>query len=146
MHGEAQARQKEYPCFMNEQQVVVNESMRILIIDDEPSIADALKLILNDNGYVATATITGRDGLALAKSESFDMVITDLRLPDISGLEILVSLRKQVPDCPVIMITAHGTPDVISEAMAHGAFDVLAKPFFPADLLNRVNAALSGRR
>lgn len=112
------------------------ESKTILIIEDEPSVADALRLILEDEGHRVLTAGTGRGGLELARAERPGLVITDLRLPDASGLELLAVLGGEWPHLPVILITSHGTPEVFAEARAAGAAAVLHKPFAPAELLN----------
>lgn len=111
------------------------------MIDDEPSVGDALSIVLNDHGYRVVLALNGRDGIELAHSEQFSVVITDLRLPDISGLDVLRQLKGKNPDRPVIIITAHITPELIVEAKCLGAIEVLAKPFFPSDILSLIETA-----
>lgn len=123
----------------------MDEEVRVLVIDDEPSVADALKIILEDNGYTVAVAGTGRDGLEQASRQRFDVTITDLRLPDMSGLEVLRGICKQNPESLVILITAHGTSEVIAEARSCGAFDVLPKPFLPSEILNLVKTALKNQ-
>jgi two-component system response regulator PilR (NtrC family) len=122
------------------------EKMSILIIDDEPSIADALNLILSDSGYDVSVALTGREGLERARRRRFDVAITDLRLPDMSGLEVLSHFRETDPDVPVIIITAHSTPEVVAESLSRGAVDVLPKPFFPSDVFALLDKALNKDR
>lgn len=108
------------------------------MIDDEPSIGDALSIVLSDHGYRVVLALNGRGGIELADTEQFSVVITDLRLPDISGLDVLRHLKIKKSDCPVIIITAHITPELIVEAKSLGAIEVLAKPFFPSDILSLI--------
>lgn len=115
--------------------------MRILIVDDEPSVADALRIILEDGGHEVAVASTGRGGLELAGRRRFDLVISDVRLPDISGLELLSAARCERPGCPVILITSHPTTNLRTEALAGGAFDLLPKPFHPSDVLRLVSLA-----
>jgi len=117
----------------------------ILIIDDEQSVADALKVILNDNGYDAVVALTGRDGLEQAGRRQFDLTITDLQLPDITGLEVLALIREMNPNHRVIIITAHISPDIITKAADGGAVTVLAKPFLPTDILKLMKEVLANR-
>ena len=107
--------------------------------------ADALKVILDDYGYLAVVARCGRDGLALARTRRFDVTITDLRLPDMSGQDVLNAILKQDSNSLVIIITAYGTSEAIKELMGCGAVAVLPKPFFPADILKIIGAALSNR-
>jgi len=118
----------------------------VLVIDDEPSIADALKLILSDSGYRVGVSMTGREALEKLDNWQFDLVITDVRLPDISGLDVLRHLRQRHPNLRVIIITAHYTPEMADESMALGASGVLAKPFSPSDLLTMIKSASSKAR
>jgi DNA-binding NtrC family response regulator len=117
----------------------------VLIIDDEPSVADALKVILDDNGYEAVVALTGREGLEQAGCRQFDLTITDLQLPDISGLEVLASIREMNPNHRVIIITAYSSHDVITKAADGGAVTVLAKPFLPSDILTLLKEVLANR-
>jgi two-component system response regulator PilR (NtrC family) len=123
----------------------MEERIGVLVIDDEPSVGDALKLILDDHGYRAVVARNGRDGLEQARKRQFDVTITDLRLPDMSGLDVLNAILKQDSDNLVIVITAYGTSEVIFELMSCGAVDVLPKPFFPSDILKIINTALKNR-
>lgn len=115
----------------------------ILVIDDEPSVADALKLILTDSGYDVGVGMTGADGLEKLRNRRFDLVITDIRLPDISGLDILHHLARSHPGVLAIVITAHYTPELAAESLRLGAVSVLAKPFSPSDLLTVISTAFS---
>jgi two-component system, NtrC family, response regulator HydG len=123
----------------------VAEKIKILVIDDEPSVVDAVRLILNDNGYDAVGVMTGREGIEEGNRERFDVTITDLRLPDMSGLEVLRWIRGKDPQSRVIIITSHCTPEVITKARNGGAVDVLPKPFSPNQLIQLVDHALATR-
>ena len=118
------------------------EKAQILVIDDEPSVADALKLILEDEGYRVAVALTGREGLELTRRRCFDVVVSDVRLPDVSGLDVLRDVRRGCPASVVILITSHVTTNLLAEARGGGAFDVLHKPFIPSDVLRLVSAAL----
>jgi two-component system response regulator PilR (NtrC family) len=124
----------------------MGEKIGVLVIDDEPSVADALRLILDDNGYAAVVARNGRDGLEEARKRRFDVTITDLRLPDMSGLDVLSAIRQEDSNSLVIIITAYGTSEAVIELMSHGAVDVLPKPFFPSDILKVIEAALKNRK
>jgi two-component system response regulator HydG len=108
---------------------------KILIIDDEPlmrmSISDALK----EDGYEVSETASGREGVALAKDASFDIVITDLRLPDLDGIEVLKACKKASSETMVVLITAYGAVETAVEAMKYGAYDYITKPFRMEELL-----------
>ena len=125
------------------------KSPSLLIIDDEPlmrlSVMDALKAA----GYEVRAAATGQEGLDLLRKESFDVVITDLRLPGASGLELLQSCKQHSPKTEVILITAHGSVETAVEAMRVGAYDYITKPFSMEELLlivERVTKVLTLRQ
>ncbi len=121
------------------------DKVAILVIDDEPMVADALRVVLTDSGYEVTVAMTGREGLDKFNEQRFDVTITDLRLPDISGLDILSSIREMYPCGLNILITANTTPEIVSEAVRRGALDVLAKPFCPSDVLTLIEKSLTTR-
>ncbi|HVF56354.1 MAG TPA: response regulator [Pyrinomonadaceae bacterium] len=115
---------------------------RILVIDDEPSVADALRLILEDQGFCVDVAATGRAGIERARQNHLSLSVTDLRLPDMSGFDVLTAILNHNPSAIVIVITSHGTPEIFAEARARGATGFLLKPFLPADILQQINAAL----
>lgn len=116
----------------------------VLVIDDEPSVADALKVILSDSGYQVAIAMSGGEALEKLGKRRFDLVITDVRLPDISGLDVLRHLRRSHPGVLAIIITAHHTPELAAESLSLGAVAVLPKPFSPSDLLTVIKTAFSG--
>jgi DNA-binding NtrC family response regulator len=116
----------------------------VLVIDDELSVADALKVILSDSGYQVAVAMSGGEALEKLGKRRFDLVITDVRLPDISGLDVLRHLRRSHPGVLAIIITAHHTPELAAESLSLGAVAVLLKPFSPSDLLTVIKTAFSG--
>ncbi|HEX8186269.1 MAG TPA: response regulator [Blastocatellia bacterium] len=123
----------------------MNEKINILVIDDEPIVADALMIVLSDSGYEVVIAMTGRDGLEKINRQRFDVTITDLCLPDMSGLEVLSSIRDKDPGSLIIVITALCSPDIVAQSVSRGAIDVLSKPFFPSDVLGLLAKALTNR-
>jgi DNA-binding NtrC family response regulator len=120
-----------------------SEALGVLVVDDEISVADALGMILRDNGYDVAVALTGRDALSKANSRRFDVTITDLRLPDMSGLDVLSYIKKKDPAGLVIIITAHSTPEANAELKSLGAYEVLSKPFHPSDVLTLISSGLN---
>ena len=118
----------------------------ILVIDDEESMREACVQTLREEGYRARAVGDGRSGLELAGKESFDVVVLDLKMPGIPGMEVLKRIKRNNPGTMVIIITAYGAIDVAVEAMRHGAFDFLTKPFTPETLRSVVEKAVDSRR
>ncbi len=117
----------------------------ILIIDDEPlmriSISDALKV----EGYNVMSAETGGEGLKSIKDNSYDVVITDLRLPEVDGVQILKSCKQISPRTKVLMITAYGSVDTAVEAMKIGAYDYITKPFSMDELILTVKRLIALR-
>ncbi|HEX8685651.1 MAG TPA: response regulator, partial [Pyrinomonadaceae bacterium] len=118
---------------------------RVLVIDDEPSVADALRVILEDEGFAVEVARSGREGMEQARRAGFRVTITDLRLPDMNGLEVICAFREGGVGGSLILITSHGTPEIFSLALDLGAVNVIAKPFRPSEILQLVTAALTGR-
>ena len=104
------------------------QKLPILVVDDEPEILTTLLRTLRRGGFSATGASDGAEALSLFKKNPFSLVITDFRMPHMSGLELLQNVKTISPDIPVIMITAHGTVNHAVEAMQHGAADFLLKP------------------
>ncbi len=113
--------------------------MHILLIEDEKITRITLTDTLRDEGYSVTACATGKEGLEAFRSASFDVVLTDLRLPAMSGIDILKHVRSEAPDCKVIVMTAYASVDTAVEALKFGAYDYLTKPFSPDELLSLLN-------
>jgi two-component system NtrC family response regulator len=121
-----------------------NEKLRILIIDDEPSVGDALRLVLESRGYEVVLVTKGLEGIEQARKRRFGFSVVDLFLTDISGFELITDLRNLQPQIPILLITAHGSPQVCAEAKKLGAVGALAKPFSPAELLKVIDSHLHG--
>lgn len=119
------------------------EKVSILVIDDEPVVGDALKLVLESNGYDVVLVEKGLEGIKHANSRRFGVGIIDLFLSDMSGLQAIKTIREQQPEILIIMITGKGTPQAYSEARRLGAVGILAKPFQPADILQLITRALT---
>ena len=119
--------------------------MRLLVVEDEDRIASFLEKGLGAHGYVVTRVASGEDALAALAGDRPDLVILDLGLPDIDGLEVLRALRSNGRDVPVIVLTARGTVDDRVQGLDVGADDYLSKPFAFEELLARVRAQLRPR-
>src|ERR1041384_4571311 len=106
---------------------------RILVIDDEAPIRDSLKMTLEYEGYEFIGAATGQEGLALAEREAPDMVLLDIKMPGMDGMDVLTRLRAMNEALPIVMISAHGTTPPAVEAIKKGAIDFLEKPFDSTD-------------
>jgi DNA-binding NtrC family response regulator len=115
---------------------------RILVVDDEATIRISLVEALTAAGYEVDDAETGEEALARCHADDFDLLVTDLKLPGISGLEILQALRNQNRSLPVILMTAYGDVDTAVSAMRLGAYDYITKPFKLAEIRQQVRGAL----
>jgi len=118
----------------------------ILLVEDDANIATGLQKVMRAHGYEVTALNRGDAGLEQAIAGSFDVVITDLKLPGLDGLELVRQLHQAKPKLPIILITAHGTTEVAIEATKWGAFDYVPKPFEVEELLELTAKALESSR
>jgi two-component system, NtrC family, nitrogen regulation response regulator NtrX len=120
---------------------------RILVIDDESAIRDSLKMTLEYNGYDFIGAATGQEGLALAEREAPDLVLLDIKMPGMDGMDVLGRLRSINEALPVVMISGHGTTSTAVEAIKRGAADFLDKPFESTErLLVTISNALEHGR
>ena len=119
---------------------------KVLLIEDDRNIATGLQKAMRANGYDVAVQARGDDGLAQALAQSYDVVITDLRLPGMGGLDLVRQLHEAKPKLPIILITAHGTTETAIEATKWGAFDYVPKPFEVEELLDLTSKALESSR
>jgi DNA-binding NtrC family response regulator len=117
------------------------ESHHILLVEDEPSVAKGLEIILSEEGYGVETAFTGQSALEKFRGNGFDLVVSDLRLPDIDGLEVIRGIKQEKPEVKVIIIT--GYPSVASavDAVRMGVMDYLRKPFDSEELVGAVRKA-----
>ncbi|MGE0824624.1 MAG: sigma-54-dependent transcriptional regulator [Candidatus Binatia bacterium] len=119
---------------------------RVLVVDDEPKMSRVLEIMLKKMGYEVTVAGDGRAALTLMDTAPVDLVITDLRMPGMDGLQLLTALREHGLDVPVIIMTAYGTVESAVQAMKQGAFDYIVRPFDVDAVELIVTRALSVRR
>ncbi|MBA3806444.1 MAG: sigma-54-dependent Fis family transcriptional regulator, partial [Acidobacteria bacterium] len=115
---------------------------RILIVDDEISITSALELILGEKGYTVETAKSVGEATARRRESPFDLVLTDLRLPDSDGIDLLTRVKDETPETQVIVMTAHGSIEITIEAIKRGAYYYIEKPFTPEQVLMLVERAL----
>ena len=101
---------------------------KILVIDDERAIRNTLKEILEFENYSVTLAEDGKQGLMLAQDQVFDLIFSDIKMPEMDGIELLTALREAEVDCPIVMISGHGNIETAVEAIRNGAFDFIVKP------------------
>src|SRR5579864_5766328 len=119
---------------------------RVLVIDDEAAIRDSLRMTLEYDGYEVIGAATGQEGLALAEREAPDLVLLDVKMPGMDGLEVLERLRNMNEALPVVVISGHGTIGTAVEATKKGAFDFIEKPFASERVLVSLRNALDQRQ
>jgi two-component system response regulator PilR (NtrC family) len=118
---------------------------RLLIAEDEQVLRESLAELLGEEGYEVLQAANGREVQALVLKEPVDLVLTDIRMPEMDGMTLLGYLRQTIPDTPVILITAYGTVQNAVAAIRAGAYDYLLKPIQLEDLVLRIERALQGR-
>jgi len=122
----------------------------ILVIDDEQIVQESVRRILEEEGYRVDGALRVGRALEMLASESYDLVLTDLMMPDRSGMEAVEAVARDHPDCGVVMFTGYATVDSAVESMKIGALDYLPKPFTPEELQDvthrALEAVLKGRR
>src|SRR6188474_2204945 len=121
------------------------EKKQILVVDDEANLRRVLSAQLARDGYEVHTAEDGEAALAFLKEHHIDMVITDLRMPKVDGMDLLRAALRDDPSRPVVMMTAHGTIDNAVEALKTGAFDYITKPFDQNEVRNVVRKALRTR-
>src|SRR5688572_28198971 len=119
---------------------------RILLIDDDPGVRDSMERTLRAAGYGVQSAASGEEGFEMARGVAYDFLLSDIRMPAISGLDILRQLRDLRVDAAFIIMTGFGTVDTAVEAMKLGAVDFVQKPFFRDELLMRVRSASERRQ
>ena len=120
--------------------------MRVLVVDDERNIRESLQRLLELEGIDCATASDGAEAVELLKAESFDVIVTDLRMPVMGGQELLERIRDEGQRSPVIMISALGEIHDAVKALKTGAVDYLIKPFDPDELIHKIRAAVSNRR
>ncbi len=114
---------------------------RVLVVDDEQVIADTLAKILDLNGYDASAVYTGTAAVESAKSLQPDLIISDVIMPDMDGIQAAINIRRFLPDCKILLFSGQAaTADLLENARAQGyEFEILGKPVHPSDLLAKLS-------
>jgi DNA-binding NtrC family response regulator len=119
---------------------------RVLVIDDDPGIGQCVEYLIQSAGYKCVVSMTGKAGLERLRSEDFDLIITDLKLPDISGLDVIGMVKELNHETPVILMTSYSTVESAIEALRKGAIDYIIKPFNNDEFVFAVERALNERR
>ncbi len=121
----------------------MTDKTKIMLIDDEPIVGTRLKPALEKNGYEVEIFTSGVDALQRFEETAFDIVVTDVRMDEIDGIDVLNRALEVSPEVKVIIITGYATIEMAREALAKGAFDFIAKPFKPNELREVIEKAAS---
>jgi len=116
----------------------------ILVMEDDVNVAKGLEMVLTEEGYSVNLAGTGALALEAFKQKRYDLLVADLRLPDIDGMEVIKKVKSEKPETEVIVITGYGTASTAVEAMKLGARDFLPKPFTEEQIKASIGDALSG--
>ena len=113
----------------------------VLIVDDERSMRDFLKILLEKEGHEVTTANSGASALEVLDKQSVDVIVSDIRMPGMTGIELLETVKEQLPELPMILITAFASPDDAVLAMKNGAFDYISKPFNVDEIKSVIESA-----
>ncbi len=117
--------------------------VRVLLVDDEVGFLEVLTKRMNRRGYEVTPSSGGTEAIQVLRKQDFDVVVLDLKLEDMDGIEVLQIMKKMVPELPVIMLTGHGSEQAAREGVRFGAFDYLLKPCDLDALLEKIHQAVN---
>ena len=120
--------------------------VRCLVVDDEPGVRSVLVRLLTSRGYEVCEAVNGREAVAALEREPFDLVLTDIHMPEVTGVQLLAEVRRRWPEVGVVMITGVPEVQVAVASLAQGALDYMGKPFQVEEALARVQQALEKRR
>ena len=118
----------------------------ILVVDDDPFVLDSASLLLGSYGNSVVSSPNGREALSHFKEGTFDVVVTDIKMPSMSGIELLEQIRSLDPQVPVILMTAYADLDIAIDAVKKGAYDFIVKPYKPEQLIHSVEKAVKYNR
>ena len=123
--------------------MIGNSSRRVLVVDDEPSVREMLSDFLEMNNFICMQADNGESAVNVSRKEKFDLIIMDVRMPGVSGIEALREIKRDQPRQAVVMVTAVSEVETAVEAMRLGASDYVMKPFVLHDMLRTVDSAIS---
>ncbi|UCD33826.1 MAG: sigma-54-dependent Fis family transcriptional regulator, partial [Desulfobacterales bacterium] len=124
---------------------MTNKNPHILVVDDELSMRELLEVMLTRERYTVSCAENGHTAISMIQNKDFDLLLCDIRLGDITGIEVLKASKKQNPNTVVIMISAYATAETAVEAMNQGAYDYVPKPFDNEELKLAIANALDHR-
>lgn len=119
-----------------------NEKVRLLVVDDEPSIGDALRLVLESNGYEVVLVAKGCEAIEQARQHRFAFGIVDLFLEDLCGFQVITEIHKHQPELPLLIVSGHDSPRLFEKAKRLGAIGSLSKPFLPEEIITLITSTI----
>jgi len=122
------------------------KNKKVLIIDDEKTVCDSVKKILSRKGYTVEDSLNANEAMEKIKLTTYDLVITDMKMPEVSGLELLEIVKDYYPEIEVILITGYPSFDTAKKAFRLGAIDYLSKPFIPNELIDITEKAINKKK
>ena len=123
-----------------------NRQARILVVDDELPVCRSICSTLEQAEYMVDRALSGEEALQRLRSHTYEVMIVDLMMPGLSGMDVLAAVRKTAPEMPIIIMTAYPSSRSAVQSVREGAFDYLPKPFTPRELLSAVARALKEHR
>ncbi|UCE78647.1 MAG: response regulator, partial [Nitrospiraceae bacterium] len=108
---------------------MADEKIHVLVVDDEPHVVESIALLLNESGYTVCKCNNPQDALTLLQQKKIKVVLTDVKMPKFSGLELLEVIGNYYPNIPVILMTGHADLEIAIDAVKKGAFDFIPKPY-----------------
>lgn len=118
-----------------------NNPISVLLVDDEKGYLNVLSNRLSKRSITATKAFSGTEAIQVLRKKDFDVVVLDLKMEDMDGIEVLKVIKRMVPDLPVIILTGHGSQTAAKEGVAFGAFDYLTKPCELVELMDKIREA-----
>jgi DNA-binding NtrC family response regulator len=134
MEGNVMQEKSNQECLIN-----------VLLVDDEKGYLDVLSNRLQRRSIKAVKAFSGAQALQILRKKDFDVVVLDLKMEDLDGIEVLKILKKMAPELPVIILTGHGSATAADQGMAFGAFDYLSKPCELLELIDKIKSAAGER-
>ncbi len=125
---------------------MAGERLSILVVDDEEIVGKRLRQVLEKAGYEVEVFTSGREAVERLSEREFDIVVSDIRMDDVDGMDVLDAVRRTSERTKVILITGYATLELAREAAAKGACEFIAKPFYPKDLLAAIEKASADMR
>lgn len=124
----------------------MEDKIRVLVVDDEEVIRLCYRRVLSGDGFSVVSVVDGREALELIEAKKFDVILLDLRMPGLDGLQVLKAIKDRSPESEVVIVTGYPSIDTAKEAVRLGAYDYLAKPVVPEAVIRATTGAWMQKR